>query len=66
MTFRNGGEIDKKLVNDCERWIFFGDTISKGKKNDHIFHNACTTNIINYYNKERLEVGKDTIPMNTV
>ena len=40
--------------------------MSKGKKNDHIFHNACTTHIINYYDKERTDAGKDTIPMNMV
>ena len=30
--------IDKTIVNDCDRWIFFGDTLSKRKKSDHIFH----------------------------
>ena len=45
---------------------FVGDTISKGKKNNHMFHNACTTHIINYYEKERVEARKDTILMNIV
>ena len=45
-------ETDERIVNDCDRWVFFGDTMSKGKKNDHIFHNACTTHIINYYDRK--------------
>jgi hypothetical protein len=32
-------------LNNCDVWYFFGDTISKGKKNDHIFHNACLKDI---------------------
>ena len=26
------GEPDRVIINDCEKWIFFGDTISKGGK----------------------------------
>ena len=26
------GNADKPITNDCDKWIFFGDTISKGKK----------------------------------
>ena len=26
------GNADKTITNDCDKWIFFGDTISKGKK----------------------------------
>jgi hypothetical protein len=36
-------------INNCDVWYFFGDTISKGKKNDHIFHNACLKEIIEMY-----------------
>lgn len=57
---------DETMINDCDRWIFFGDTMSKGKKNDHVFHNACQTYIINHYDEERKTDGKDTIPMNIV
>ena len=57
---------DETIVNDCDRWIFFGDTLSKGKKNDHIFHNACMTHIIKFYDNERLAEGKDVIPNNIV
>lgn len=42
-------EEDVVMVSDCERWVFFGDTISKGKKNDHVFHNSCLTYLIQYY-----------------
>ena len=55
---------DETMISDCDRWIFFGDTISKGKKNDHVFHNACQTYIINHYDEETKTDGKDTIPMN--
>ena len=57
---------DETIVNDCDRWIFFGDTQSKGKKNDHIFHNACTTHIIKFYDSERVQIGKDKIPFNVI
>ena len=23
---------DETIINDCDKWLFFGDTISKGKK----------------------------------
>ena len=26
------GNADKTIINDCDKWIFFGDTMSKGKK----------------------------------
>ena len=57
---------DEIIVSDCEKWIFFGDTISAGKKNDHVFHNACQTNIIKYYDKQRLDSGLTAIPFNIV
>jgi hypothetical protein len=40
------GEDVGHQINDCDVWHFFGDTISKGKKNDHIFHNACLKEIV--------------------
>ena len=66
VTFSNGVDMDETILNDCERWIFFGDTLSKGKKNDHIFHNACTNHIIKYYDDERVEAGKNIVPINIV
>ena len=55
---------DETIINDCEKWIFFGDTLSKGKKNDHVFHNACQTYIIKYYDKIRIDSGLPAIPFN--
>ena len=57
---------DVTRVSDCEKWIFFGDTISAGKKNDHVFHNACLTYIIKYYDKQRVDSGLSPIPFNIV
>jgi hypothetical protein len=38
-----------KKVNDCDIWHFFGDSRSKGKKNNHVFHNGCLDYILNHY-----------------
>jgi hypothetical protein len=54
----------KKTINDCDVWYFFGDTISKGKKNDHVFHNACLNYIVAHYQRKCEQEGKDHI--NTV
>ena len=37
---------------------FFGDTMSKGKKNDHVFHNIALTYLIKFYEKEDTRQGK--------
>ena len=42
---------------------FFGDTYSKGKKNDHVFHNACVTYIIKHYDEIRATEQKQPIPV---
>ena len=57
---------DRTIVNDCDKWIFFGDTYSKGKKNDHVFHNAYLTHIIKYYDRIRATDNKAPIPVNVV
>ena len=44
--------MDKTIVSNCNKWIVFGDTISKGKKNDHVFHNACLSYLVKFYDKE--------------
>ena len=45
-----GGVLDNEtIINDCEKLTFFGDTMSEGKKNDHVFHNACQTYIVPHY-----------------
>jgi hypothetical protein len=45
-------------INECDVWHFFGDTISKGKKNDHVFHNACLEDIVKHY-KSKLKKEKN-------
>jgi hypothetical protein len=45
---KNEKEVTVRL-NECDVWHFFGDTISKGKKNDHVFHNACLEDIVKHY-----------------
>jgi len=38
----NGNNIeDETIINDCDKWIFFADTISKGKKTIM----SCTTHV---------------------
>ena len=44
----------------------FDDTLSKGKKNDHMFHNTCTTHIVNYNYSGRVQSGKLHMPFNIV
>ena len=63
----NGEEInDESILNNADKWAFFGDTISAGKKNDHVFHEACLTYIINFYDRQRVSEGKNKIPTNIV
>ena len=59
-------EWDEMITNECDKWIVFGDTMAKGKKNDHVFHNACIAHLISYYDKEREEQGKGEIAANIV
>ena len=54
---------DETIICDCDKWAFFGSTMSKGKKNDHVYHEACLTYINDYYDKIRADKGKD--PINT-
>ena len=41
---------NETTVSGSETWIFFRYNFS-GQKNDHVFHNACQTYIVKYYNK---------------
>jgi hypothetical protein len=52
VTVKQEEEDVRHRLNDCDVWYFFGDTISKGKKNDHIFHNACLKDIIQTYKRQ--------------
>ena len=36
------------------------------KKNDHIFHEACVTYVINFYDNERIKKGRNPIPTNII
>jgi hypothetical protein len=56
-----GGVTREMQTHDCDVFNFFGDTISKGKKNDNIFHNACLKHIVEHYKKERSENKDDPI-----
>eukprot|EP00957_Ditylum_brightwellii_P192632 14667088-Ditylum_brightwellii.AAC.1 len=60
------GEYKDTVVNDCDKWLVFGDTMSRGKKNDHIFHNARFTYIIKIYDMEQENEGKGNIPTNII
>eukprot|EP00957_Ditylum_brightwellii_P136751 10428089-Ditylum_brightwellii.AAC.2 len=40
------GKWVETIVNTHDKWLILGDTLSHGKKNDHIFHNSCLTYII--------------------
>ena len=53
------GRHDATVASDCDEWIFFGDTITKGKKNDHALHNNCLEHIISFYDSER---SRDNFP----
>ena len=64
--FIDDGNLNQVIINDCDKWIWFGDTMSKGKKNDHIFHNACLEHIITFYDKERSEKNLPSIKINIV
>ena len=38
VKFKNKNDVeDEAIVSDCEKWIFFGDTISRGKKKRSYF-----------------------------
>eukprot|EP00957_Ditylum_brightwellii_P088494 6739956-Ditylum_brightwellii.AAC.1 len=60
------GETGKMTINNCDRWIIFRDTMSKSKNNDRIFHNIYLTYIIQFYDNERKQEGKDTIPFDII
>ena len=51
--FTDDSSLDQVIISDCDKWIFLGDTMSKGKKNDHVYHNACLHHVIKFYDKAR-------------
>jgi hypothetical protein len=38
---KDGKKQVERTVYECDIWHFFGESMSKGKKNDLILHNAC-------------------------
>jgi hypothetical protein len=40
------------MVYDCDVWYFFDSTLSKGKKNDRVFHNSCLDHIVHHYTRK--------------
>jgi hypothetical protein len=63
----NGEEIDDEtIINDCDKWIFFAPTLSKGKKNDHITHHAALKHIVKHYDQKRFDAGLPPITNNIV
>ena len=46
---RNGNMLSKKNISKCGRWINFVDTSSRGKKNDHVVHDAFLNHIMDCY-----------------
>ena len=39
-------------IFDVHHWYFLGESFSKGKLNDHVFHNAALEEIVSYYKKK--------------
>jgi hypothetical protein len=63
----NGSLIDDEtIINECDKWIFFGDTIEKGKKNDYVTHDAVLKYIVKYYDDKRISSSLLPIPINIV
>ena len=50
---------DKTIVKNHDQWICFYDILSKGKKNDHVFHIACMTYINKHYDEGQRGEGNE-------
>ena len=57
---------DERIVSTCDKWVFFMDTLSKGKKNDYVTHNANLLHIIEYYDKINEENGNQRLKNNVI
>jgi hypothetical protein len=51
VTVDKDGKSVEHTVYECDIWHFFGESMLKGKKNDHVFHNACLDEIVSFYQK---------------
>jgi len=47
------------IIHDCDVIQYFGSTMSKGKKNDYVSHNACLDCIFERYKREFRERGEE-------
>ena len=56
---------DEIIVNECDKCTFLRIHYQR-VKNDHVFHNACLTYLIQFYDKERERIGKPNIGYNVV
>ena len=61
---RKDGTMDETIICTTDKWAFFGSTQTRGKKNDHVYHNACLKYLIKFYDHKRVKVGKAPIPQN--
>jgi phage tail protein X len=52
VTVEKDGKLVKHTLYDCDVWHFFAESMSKGKKNDHITHNACLDRIVSFYQEK--------------
>jgi hypothetical protein len=52
LSVEKEGAMVSTLVYNCDVWYFFGSTLSKGKKNNHVFHNSCLDHIVHHYNRK--------------
>lgn len=48
------------MIKDCDVRYFLGSTISKGKTNDNVFHDACLDHLIDAYQKRFQSEGRET------
>ena len=51
---------DVTVINDCGKWVIFGDAVSKGE-NDQVFHNACLDYATSFYDNERSQQNQPRV-----
>jgi hypothetical protein len=49
---KKDGKLVEHALYECHVWHFFAKSMSKGKKNDHITHNAHLDQIVSFYRKK--------------
>jgi hypothetical protein len=63
VTVNKDGKMVVHLVYECDIWHFFGEIMSKGKKNNYIFHNACQDEIVSFYQEKFVTDKKPPVTM---